>query len=82
MRSAHRSQPLLIVRLVFRHNCQRANSSAEAARRKTDDDTPSLSVLEVLKSQDAAVSKPLWTLVAIMLFQQLSYVSLVLPLSS
>lgn len=57
---------------------------AAAQRHKRDDDDDAdadvedergLSVGEVLRSTDAGVRKALWTLVAVMLFQQLSSVT-------
>lgn len=50
------------------------SDEASPTRHKRDDDADdtSLSVGQVLRSSDPAIRKSLWTLVAIMLFQQLS----------
>ncbi|KWU43335.1 MFS general substrate transporter [Rhodotorula sp. JG-1b] len=60
---------------------------AAAQRHKRDDDATAddergLSVGEVLRSTDAGVRKSLWTLVAVMLFQQLSILTAVNPTSA
>ncbi|GAA6027969.1 hypothetical protein JCM8097_001806 [Rhodosporidiobolus ruineniae] len=54
----------------------------DATRRKSDDPESSMSVWEVLKSSDAEISKPLWTLVAVMLFQQFSGINAVMYYST
>ncbi|GAA5840809.1 hypothetical protein JCM9279_001227 [Rhodotorula babjevae] len=59
-----------------------ADVDTPAPRRKDDDPERSLSVLEVLRSTDPAVRKALWTLVAIMLFQQLSGINAVMYYST
>ncbi|BGP46934.1 Bifunctional purine biosynthesis protein PurH [Rhodotorula kratochvilovae] len=46
-------------------------------RRKVEDSEQSMSVMEVLRSSDPAVRKALWTLVAVMLFQQFSGINAV-----
>ncbi|GAA5852611.1 hypothetical protein JCM8547_002562 [Rhodosporidiobolus lusitaniae] len=50
----------------------------DAPRRKSDDDIPSFSVWEVLRSKDEAVRRPLYTLILVMLFQQLSGINAVM----
>lgn len=61
-----------------------ADEAVPAQRHKREDDADldkdgALSVRQVLGSADPAITKPLWTLVAIMLFQQLSCVALYRP---
>ncbi|BGP38832.1 Bifunctional purine biosynthesis protein PurH [Rhodotorula kratochvilovae] len=51
-------------------------------RRKVEDSEQSMSVMEVLRSSDPAVRKALWTLVAVMLFQQFSILTAVNPSSA
>ncbi|GAA5944938.1 hypothetical protein JCM10213_001821 [Rhodosporidiobolus nylandii] len=53
-----------------------------APRRKTADESASLSVWQVLTSGDPAICKPLWTLVLVMLFQQLSGINAVMYYST
>ncbi|GAA5975515.1 hypothetical protein JCM10908_005185 [Rhodotorula pacifica] len=57
-----------------------------AQRHKRDDDAEAedagLSVGQVLRSSDPSIRKPLWTLVAIMLFQQLSGINAVMYYST
>ncbi|KPV76191.1 uncharacterized protein RHOBADRAFT_66170 [Rhodotorula graminis WP1] len=55
---------------------------APSPRRKDDDPERSLSVLDVLRSSDPAVRKALWTLVAVMLFQQFSGINAVMYYST
>ncbi|GAA6019977.1 hypothetical protein JCM8202_004939, partial [Rhodotorula sphaerocarpa] len=57
---------------------------ASPTRHKRDDDADdtSLSVGQVLRSSDPAIRKSLWTLVAIMLFQQLSGINAVMYYST
>ncbi|GAA5880494.1 hypothetical protein JCM3774_000627 [Rhodotorula dairenensis] len=47
-----------------------------------DNDSQGLSVGQVLRSSDPGIQKPLWTLVAIMLFQQLSGINAVMYYST
>lgn len=87
--------PLLLHTEVYLANplCAVAEEVLVAAQRhKRDDDDVAdpdaddgergLSIGEVLRSTDAGVRKSLWTLVAIMLFQQLSSVPFSIPLLS
>ncbi|GAA5944298.1 hypothetical protein JCM3775_003318 [Rhodotorula graminis] len=55
---------------------------APSPRRKDDDPERSLSVLDVLRSSDPAARKVLWTLVAVMLFQQFSGINAVMYYST
>ncbi|TNY24589.1 general substrate transporter [Rhodotorula diobovata] len=59
-----------------------ADDEAPAPRRKDDDPDQSLSVSEILRSPDPAVRKALWTLVAVMLFQQFSGINAVMYYST
>ncbi|GAA5910161.1 hypothetical protein JCM8208_006746 [Rhodotorula glutinis] len=64
------------------HTPLAADIDAPSPRRKDDDPERSLSVLEVLRSSDPAVRKALWTLVAVMLFQQFSGINAVMYYST
>ncbi|GAA5835757.1 hypothetical protein JCM11251_007418 [Rhodosporidiobolus azoricus] len=56
--------------------------SAAASRDVRNDKASSLSVWDVLRSSDTSISKPMWTLVLVMLFQQLSGINAVMYYST